>query len=298
MIPGLERGILRVRAGVSKGEERAYVITALGKSDLPQIMALQSVIVRYLPCSSLLEPFSSEFMSEHLGKRGFVLGVLSDGKLVGFRNVYFPIVEDAEWNLGRDIGLAEDQLDKVANLQMVCVHPDYRGNGLALKMNRLALSILRERNRHEHICATVSPLNIWNLGILLASGFHIRWLKMKYGGKLRYIVYQRLKSPVRFHDAPVVKVALNALDTQKQLLDAGYCAVDLVSVDPMAFQNASVTGRWNVVFRQPAKEPGVRVVPRRSGASTTPGCSGPVDFSEDEAYAPLRGDVTDGDDQA
>ena len=297
MKPGLERGILRVKKGVGKGVERAYVITVLGKSDLPQIMALQAVIVRHLHCSSLLEPFSSEFMREHLGRRGFVLGVLSDGKLVGFRNVYFPVVDDAEWNLGRDIGLAEDQLDKVANLQMVCVHPEYRGNGLALKMNRLALSILRERNRHDHVCATVSPLNIWNLTILLASGFHIRCLKMKYGGKLRYIVYQRLKTPVRFHDAPVVKVALNALDTQKQLLDAGYCAVDLVSMDPMAVQNASEVWRGDVVFRQPVREPSVHVVSRRSVALTTHGCRKNCDYPEDESDAPLPGDVTDSDDK-
>lgn len=297
MKPGLERGILRVKSGVSKGVERAYVIKALGKSDLPEIMALQAVIVRHLHCSSLLEPFSSEFMREHLGRRGFVLGVLSDGKLVGFRNVYFPFAEDAEWNLGRDIGLAEDQLGNVANLQMVCVHPDYRGNGLALKLNRFALRILRERNSHDHICATVSPLNIWNLTILLASGFHIRCLKMKYGGKLRYIVYQRLKTPVRFHTAPVVKVTLNALDRQQQLLDAGYYAVEMVPMLHFGDQNGSKVCRWEVIFRQPVIESRVHVVPRRSFVFTTSGYGRPCDDAVDKAHASLQGDETDGDDQ-
>ncbi len=264
MTPGLESGILKVNSGVGKGVKRAYAICVLGKSDLSQIMDLQALIVRHLHCSSLLEPFSPEFMGVHLGKRGLVLGVFSGGVLVGFRNVYFPASHDSDWNLGRDIGLAEDQLDKVANLQLICVHPDYRGNGLALKMNRLALNILRERDRHEHICATVSPKNIWNLPVLLSSGFHLRNLKHKYGGKLRYIAYQRLKDVVEFHDEPMVSVALDALDTQKQLLDAGYCGVDLAPMAASEVQNEPEACRLEVVFRQPVKEPNVFRVPQRS----------------------------------
>lgn len=297
MRPGIESGILKVKEGVGRGKERAYSITALEKSDLPQVMALQDIIVQHLHCSSLLEPFSSEFMCEHLGKRGFVLGVFSGGDLVGFRNVYFPAAHDSEWNLGRDIGLSGAQLEKVANLQMICVHPDYRGNGLALKMNRLALQILRERGSHDHICATVSPQNIWNLPVLLASGFHIRRLKLKYGGKLRFIAYKRLKTPVHFYDTPVAKVPLNALDTHKQLLDAGYYAVDLVPISPLEVEDATKACRYELVFRRPVSEPGVYMVPRRSAPSATPNRSRHADDSIEEVDLPRMSDITDGDEQ-
>jgi len=297
MKPGLENGILRVKNSTGKGVEKAYIIANLGESDLPEIMALQDVIVRHLQCSSLLEPFSSEFMREHLGRRGFVLGVFTDGDLVGFRNVYFPAAHDTEWNLGQDVGLSEDLLHQVANLQMICVHPDYRGNGLALSMNRIALDLLRRRGSHGHICATVSPLNIWNLPILIASGFHIRNLKLKYGGKLRYIVYQRLKVPVEFHPVPMVKVSLKELDTQKQLLDAGYCAIDLVSVNPIGVQTVSEINQWELVFRRPIDEPRVHVVPRRSAASGAPGKSRHGVVLREGGDATPTDNISDGNDQ-
>jgi ribosomal protein S18 acetylase RimI-like enzyme len=229
-------------------------------------MALQDFIVRHLQYSSLLERFSSEFMREHLGRKGFALGVFSQGALVGFRNVYFPGVQDPEWNLGRDIGLPGSQLTRVANLQMVCVHPDYRGNRLALKMNRIALRLLRQGGNHDHICATVSPLNIWNIAILLESGFHIRCVKPKYGGKMRYILYQRLKDPTQFCKKIKAAVVLNDLETQKRLLSAKYYAVDMVPRGKTKSTISADISLWDLIFRQPVEVPGVHATAKRVSA--------------------------------
>ena len=295
MKPGLESGILSVNDDNGKESDKAYVITALDENDLPQIMALQDIIVRHLHCSRLLEPLSSEFMSEHLGRRGFVLGVFSQGTLVGFRNVYFPRARDPELNLGRDIDLPDPQLQNVANFQMICVHPQYRGNGLALKMNWIALRLLREHGNHYHICATVSPQNIWNISILLESGFHIRVLKPKYGGKMRYIVYQRLKDPIEFHKKVVARISLDALDTQKQLLRTGYYAVDMM---PERIAEGSIsqdTFQWDLLFRQPVEEPKVLVVPARSVGQARPAERIPADQPVDDSLPPGKSDDIDSD---
>lgn len=266
MTPGIERGILEVKDGTDKGEKQEYVITLLGKSQLPLIMDLQDLIVSHLHCSCLLEPFSSEFMLRHLGRRGFVLGVFCKGNLVAFRNVYYPAPHDAEWNLGLDIGISPQQMPHVANLQMVCVHPAYRGNSLALKMNLCALKLLKLQGTRYHICATVSPLNIWNIRILLKSGFHIRNLKLKYGGKLRYIVYQQLIDQVEFRKDIATSVPLDALEAQRALLESGYCAVDLQRVGGSRGAAPKGTEDWMLIFRRPVQELKVHVVPRRPGA--------------------------------
>lgn len=264
MEPVLERGILRVKSDTGGGAAQGFYITKLGESDLPNIMALQEIIVRNLHCRDILEPFPADFMREHLTKRGFVLGLFSGGCLVAFRNVFFPDRGDMVWNLGRDIGLSKVALRKVANLQLVCVHPDYRGNGLALKMNRLSLAMLRECGTCEHICATVSPHNIWNLDILLNSGFHIRNLKPKYGGKMRYIMYQRLSMPDAFDASGLIELKLKDAKPQKRLLRSGYCGVQLKPKDDIGRKRAPAAAiHWRLLFARPVRETGVHVAPRR-----------------------------------
>jgi hypothetical protein len=80
---------------------------------------------------------------------------------------------------------------------------------------------------YEHLCATVSPYNFWNIKILLDSGFVIKKLKNKYGGKLRYIVHQNLKNPGMFPSDPELMVSLTDFMKQEKLFDAGWSGIML-----------------------------------------------------------------------
>ena len=262
-----------------------YMITPLCEEHLPVIMALQECIIQNLGRSDLLQPFSCDFMRQHMGRQGMVLGVFAENRLVAFRNIYFPDPRDEEWNLGRDLALPEEALAKVANLQMVCVHPHFRGNGLALKMNQISLGLLRERGTHPHVCATVSPYNIWNLPILLNTGFRVAKLKNKYGGKLRYILHQDLHQPYLYHDDGVVHARLEDFDTQKKLFSAGFSGVALLRRESSDRDNPSAG--LDIVFKLPAEAKVLPLAldrssilrrasartPADSGRRTTPGQS-------------------------
>lgn len=225
----LAAGVLKKSSGAAAGRTLKYTVDFLDQQHLQLVMTLQEVIIQNLGRPDLLQPFSAEFVRQHMGPRGIVLGAFVRNRLVAFRNVYYPGSMDKQWNLGLDLGLAEEDLSKVANLQMVCVHPGFRGYGLAYKMNQVALGLLLEKGTHCNVCATVSPYNIWNLRILIASGFCICKLKSKYGGKLRYIVYQNLRRPFNFDARSAVSIRLNDLHTQEKLFDAGFCATELNS---------------------------------------------------------------------
>ena len=86
-----------------------YNVVYLNEKHLPLVMALQEVIVQHLPRPDLLQPFSCEFMKQHMGSRGAVLGVFVAHRLVAFRNIYYPDPCDKEWNLGLDLGLTEEE---------------------------------------------------------------------------------------------------------------------------------------------------------------------------------------------
>jgi len=207
-----------------------YQMSLLGHDHLDEVMTLQRKIIRELSRKDMLQPFPEDFMREHIGEKGQIIGVFLGSKLIAFRNIYFPSPDDPEWNLGIDIGLEGDDLTRVANLQMVCVHPDHRGKSLALKMNNHVISILRELETHRYLCATVSPFNYWNVRILLNCGFVIKKLKDKYSGKLRYVVYQDLTHPLVFSSLNRRSANLVDFPRQKTLLAEGYCGTTLQQV--------------------------------------------------------------------
>lgn len=251
MRPLIETGIIEEKLDDSRVREVEYSMTFLDESYMPQIMDLQKIIVQNLSRRDMLQSFSYDFMKEHIGPNGFIMGVLVGKRLVAFRNVYYPDNQDAEWNLGIDIGLPDRELSNVANLQMVCVHPTFRGNALAFKMNRHALRLLKERSTHNHICATVSPYNFWNVRILLNSGFVIRKLKDKYGGKIRYVVYQNLEKPIQFDVGTSVTARLNDIEEQKKLFSTGLSGVVLEQTGDLdSTIRDDMAGCFNVLFKK------------------------------------------------
>jgi hypothetical protein len=246
----LATGYLKQKSQDTRRHALEYTISYLDEKHLPLVMQLQEVIVENLARPDLLQSFSYDFMKRHMGPQGVVLGVFVKKQLVAFRNLYFPDPWDAEWNLGMDLGLPEEELVNVANLQMVCVHPRFRGNALALKMNRVSLGLLRERGTHHHVCATVSPYNIWNIPVLLACGFRVAGLKNKYGGKVRYIVHQDLRTPLRFNDRSAARVRLDNLDAQKKWFDAGFYGVALNKREKRGGKDAA--DGFDLVFKSPS----------------------------------------------
>lgn len=251
MRPLLETGMIKEKLGDSEVREVEYSMTFLDESYMPQIMDLQEIIVQNLSRRDMLQAFSYDFMKEHIGPKGFIMGVFAGKRLVAFRNVYYPDSKDAEWNLGIDIGISDMELTKVANLQMVCVHPTFRGNALAPKMNRHALRLLKEQNTHYHICATVSPYNFYNVRVLLNSGFIIRKLKDKYGGKIRYVVYQNIKKPIQFDVDTSVSARLSDIEEQKKLFSTGLCGVALEQIGDLdSTPREDLAECFNVLFKK------------------------------------------------
>jgi len=218
----LHSGVIFQKNRNSGLTEIQYEIRILDTTHLPQIMELQQLIIENLLRKDTLQPFPVGFMEEHLGRKGFVLGVLSGKELLAFRNVYFPDVNDTEWNLGIDLEFPSRILNKVANLQMVCVHPSCRGNSIAATMNKHAIRIIKDLGIHYHVCATVSPYNFWNIKILLDSGFIIKKLTKKYGGKLRYIVHRDLHRPMNFESGCFQPVVLTDFVKQHEMLSNGW----------------------------------------------------------------------------
>ncbi len=220
----LERGIVYQR---NRTEPLDSTLLRLDQSFLPQMMALQDLILAKLSHPHMLQPFPEEFMRLHLGEKGFALGVVADSRLIAFRNTYFPDRDEPEWNLGPDLQLPSQYFDALANLQFSCVHPEFRGNNLGYRMMQRALQLIKTMGKYQFCCATVSPLNYWSVDILLRNGFTLRNLKSKYGGKLRYLTCQNLKKSMEPEIESVKTVGLTDFKRQQELFAQGLCGVKL-----------------------------------------------------------------------
>jgi ribosomal protein S18 acetylase RimI-like enzyme len=162
----------------------------LDDSYLSSIITLQEMIVEDLKGTNIFQSDSAEFLQRCLTTHGRIIGTIVKKKLIAYRVIYFP--KHFDDNLGIDLSFPEKILSKVAHLETVVVHPDYRGNSLALKMNYQALNVMKTLKYH-HACMTVSPKNFYNLKIVFQLGFLIKKLQIKYGDKLRYILHKNLE---------------------------------------------------------------------------------------------------------
>ncbi|MGM9948689.1 MAG: GNAT family N-acetyltransferase [Lysinibacillus sp.] len=194
----------------------------LEEADLPAIQALQRDVCAALEDPNILQPLSEEELLHILGGHGVMLGVFEGERLVAFRALLKPGTGEEE-HLGLDVGA--DDLSRVLYQEISNVHPAYRGHGLQKMM---ACWIMKEVDA-EHIdwvCATVMPYNIASLKDKFAQGMYVYALKLKYGGKLRYVFGKNLHEPRAFGDERLV-VSMGDTETQQQLLAEGFVGVSM-----------------------------------------------------------------------
>ena len=116
----------------------------LEEDDLSSIINLQQIVLNNLNDADIFEPQSAESLGDCVKTHGQIMGIIVEERLIAYRVIYFP--KHHQDNLGRDLSLPKSVLNSVAHLESVVVHPDYRGNSLALKMNVQALKIMSALN--------------------------------------------------------------------------------------------------------------------------------------------------------
>ena len=100
--------------------------------------------------------------------------------------------DDYEENLGRDIGLPESELGKVAHMDSAAVLPAFRGFHLQRRLMKTAEEELRKEG-FRYLCCTVHPDNESSLRSVLSQGYRIAKTCEKYGGSPRHILVRELE---------------------------------------------------------------------------------------------------------
>lgn len=104
----------------------------------------------------------------------------------------FRYPDNSADNIGRDIGLPEEELSSVVHMESVVVLPEYRGKHLQEKMLTYAEGLI-DTQVHNCFLATVSPENPASYKSFEKCGYELVTTKEKYGGLMRRI-YRKVVS--------------------------------------------------------------------------------------------------------
>lgn len=195
-----------------------YMVRRLTIADIAQIEAVQKDVVAALEDKAILQPLDRSELENIVGGNGVMLGAFVGEQLIAFRALLDPLDDDE--HLGRDGGLTEPQLSSVIYQEVSNVHPNYRGYGLQKTLASLIMNEV-DTSRYHYVCATVMPFNIASLKDKFAQGLTIVALKLKYGGKLRYVFMKALNGENKKY-SEVIEVAMKDTTTQQAVLKQGY----------------------------------------------------------------------------
>ncbi|MDY0394992.1 hypothetical protein RWE15_11815 [Virgibacillus halophilus] len=205
---------------------QVYTIRYITENDVPALLELQEKVSQSLAISAHLQPLSTAEFSYILSEHGMIAGVFLEEKLIGFRAMLIPEID--EEHLGLDCGISTEELPRVMYSEISCIDPEYRGNHLQTTMGRLLFRLV-DRERFHYVCATAAPLNIPSIKDKLKLDMKIVGLKEKYDGKLRYILLKELTDS---EQAETVKDQVLAemadIPGQQKLLLDGYLGVSII----------------------------------------------------------------------
>ena len=212
-----------------------FTYKTLTLNEMEMIEKLQQVVIDSLDDATILQPLNKAEFQNILGDNGVMLGAFHENQLIACRALLKPDPNEDE-HLGIDAGASD--LTRVLYQEVSFVHPAYRGQGLQKKLGARIMKCVDGAD-FDVVCATVKPFNIASLKDKFSQGMHVVALKLKYGGKLRYVFAKKLHTEISVsEDAIVVEMG----DTEKQqvLLSQGYVGTNLQFINEkwfVTFQN-------------------------------------------------------------
>lgn len=229
----INAGIIKRNRGRPSQEDVRYEIRFMDEGHLKDIMDLQDLIIHSLVDKEIFRTHSIDYFRDHFQMENSTIGTFTKDGLIAYSVLYFP--GEGEDNFGVDINIPQEELNKVAHLATVAVHPEYRGNSLQSMMQGIHLEVAKGMG-YEHACCMISPKNRPSLQNIFSHGLIIKALKVKFGWRLRYIMHKSLSHPTII-GIEEVRIKSSDIEGQMNLLSRGFMGFRLVEL-PDGFEIA------------------------------------------------------------
>ena len=213
----IEQGQISLKSDLN---QHPYVLRVLDKNDVAAVMRLQRELIEIMEKKDLYVPITEEEMLALLEGNGEALGFFINNKMYAACSLLFKV--DYENNMARELNFSEQELARVAQLELSLVDLDLRGHKLQHKMAAILARRSAEKKRFRYLFTTVSPYNYASIQTVTSMGLQIARLCKMYYGWDRYVVFRDVVKPVKLDtDHPVI-VKNTAWAEQQELLSSGY----------------------------------------------------------------------------
>ena len=171
---------------IKKESGQDFFFRMAKEEEAPIINSMMQEIYGRMPIPDYFVCEDLAYVNSHIREKGFtILACRTDGEIAGFLIIHFPGL--GEDNLGRDTGLPEEELDKVAVMDICMVAEHSRGYHLERRLLLHAEKLLPAQ-KYRYLTATAHPENAASVRSLQGAGYEIITVKEKYGGKLRAVM--------------------------------------------------------------------------------------------------------------
>lgn len=231
----IEKGVLLKEKHEREIEEN-YIAKLVSYEALDDMVKLMDVVYEALPNKEVLFVDSYDDLYEDLNKGAKIIGIYGEeNNMIAFRYVSFPGLERR--NLGYDLGLPEEELHKLCQLETTVVDPPYRGNNIQFMTLSMMKPIIAKEG-YKHMACTISPYNFYSVNNIMRHGLKIKSLKRKYGttkdnsdGIWRYILHGTLGDNLELTNNDKINIEMTNIDAQVKLLNNGYIGYKLYHED-------------------------------------------------------------------
>lgn len=150
-------------------EEISFMLASV--FDASEIAGLMRIAQTFCPCKDFYVVSSLKRVEWKLRTNSFAYLAKDGGRIAGFYMVEMPGIDRNE-NLGYELGFSENELNRVACMDSVAVHPDYRGLGLQRRLAALCEAEALARG-FDIFLGTVDPRNTHSLRNFIVDGYDI-----------------------------------------------------------------------------------------------------------------------------
>ena len=177
---------IKIKKAQSLAADRDFCFRMAVDEDAETVNTLMQEIYGRMPLPEYFVCEDLTYVKSHIREKGFtILACSPDGEIAGFLIIHFP--GRGEDNLGVDTGVREDELDKVAVMDICMVVEKARGHHLERRLLLHAEQFL-PAEKYRYLTATAHPENAPSVRSLKGAGYEIKTVKEKYGGKLRAVM--------------------------------------------------------------------------------------------------------------
>jgi len=161
------------------------LIKKLSSQNLNDLMLLQKEALELYNDEEILRKNEQNMLLECLINH-VTIGLFYKNNLIAFGILFFG--EETMENLGIDLGIEKNKLREVANIKLIIVKQEFRGN----KLQGLLIKKLIEESKQKQIkilAATISPKNNASVKNFERAGFKYYTTKNKYNNYPRLVYY-------------------------------------------------------------------------------------------------------------